>query len=80
MVEQMARVPLLDEARCTACGDCVSVCAPGVLALVDGRLEFVRLDSCDYCGECEAICADAAISCPYDIIEQRDDRSPSSRV
>ena len=60
--------PLLDRARCTGCGDCIPVCAPGVLALVDGRIEFVKPDSCDYCGECEAICSQDAISCPYDVV------------
>jgi MinD superfamily P-loop ATPase len=61
-------LPVLDRARCTGCGDCVPVCAPGVLALVAGRLEFAEPDSCDYCGQCEAVCTEEAISCPYEIV------------
>ena len=77
-MEQVSSLPLLDRARCTGCGDCIPVCAPGVLALVDGRLEFVKPDSCDYCGECEAICAEGAISCPYDIVPEGNGRSQSA--
>lgn len=72
---QVSSLPVLDRARCTDCGDCVPVCAPGVLALVDGRLEFVRPERCDYCGECEAICSEDAISCPYDIVVDADGQS-----
>ena len=61
-------LPVLDRARCTGCGDCVSVCTAGVLALAGGRLEFVKAAACDYCGKCEATCAQGAISCPYDIV------------
>lgn len=61
-------LPILDEAKCTACGDCVPVCAPGVLAVVAERLEFLQPDRCDYCGACEETCGEEAISCPYDIV------------
>lgn len=61
-------LPVLDALRCTGCGECVWVCAPGVLAVVDERLEFARPDRCDYCGECETVCGEEAISCPYDIV------------
>jgi MinD superfamily P-loop ATPase len=78
-MEQVSRIPILERARCTACGDCIPVCAPRVLALVDGRLEFVKPDSCDYCGECEAICAEGAISCPFDIMLEGNGRSQPLR-
>jgi len=71
---ERASLPVLDRARCTACGDCISVCAPGTLALVGGLLEFVKPDSCDYCGECEAVCSQGAISCPYDIVQDGEGR------
>ena len=78
-MEQAASIPVLDRARCTACGDCIPVCAPGVLALVGERLEFVKPAACDYGGECEAICAEGAISCPYDIMLEGNGRSQSGR-
>jgi NAD-dependent dihydropyrimidine dehydrogenase PreA subunit len=65
---ERSSLPVLDRTRCTDCGDCVRVCPHGVLALVIGRLGFVKPDSCDYCGECEAACGEDAISCPYDIV------------
>jgi len=67
-VVEWSSFPVLDRARCTGCGDCIPVCAPGALRLVGERLEFVNPDSCDYCGECEAVCSQDAISCPYDIV------------
>jgi len=67
-MSEWTSLPVLDRARCTACGDCAPVCAPGVIALVGGRLEFVKPNACDYCGECEAACSEDAISCPYDIV------------
>jgi MinD superfamily P-loop ATPase len=72
-------LPVLDRARCTNCGDCVPVCAPGALAVVAGHLEFVKPDFCDYCGECEAVCGEDAISCPYDIVIDVENQSPSRR-
>jgi len=75
MAERLS-LPILDRGRCTACGDCVPVCAPGVLALVESSLEFVNPDSCDYCGECEAACTEEAISCPCEIVLDSEARSP----
>ena len=71
-------LPVLDRARCTGCGDCVPVCASGVLALVGGRLEFVKPAACDYCGECEAMCAQGAISCPYEIVMEGNGQGETS--
>ena len=79
MVE-LRGLPLLDRARCTACGECIPVCPSGVLALVGGRLEFVKPSACDYCGECEAICAESAISCPYDIVLEGNGRNQPPRA
>jgi ferredoxin len=73
------RLPILDRARCTGCGDCVPVCAPGVLALVAGHPEFVKPELCDYCGECETACREDAISCPYDIVLDAESQNPSRR-
>ena len=65
-------LPILDRARCTDCGECVPVCEPGALGLVDERLEFVEPSACDYCGACEEVCGEEAISCPYEIVPDAD--------
>ena len=75
-MEEPPSLPILDRTRCTACGDCAPVCVPGALALVAGRLEFVKPDLCDYCGECEAVCDEDAISCPYEIVPDVRTQSP----
>jgi ferredoxin len=61
-------LPVIDPARCRACGACVTACPLGALALDGERLQLVRPDRCDYCGRCEAACPHGAITCPYEIV------------
>lgn len=47
--------------RCTACGDCISACPPGILAR--GRAGYPIVDfsrgACDFCGACAEACPEA---------------------
>ena len=69
-------LPLIDEAVCTGCGECIVVCPTAALALVDNMActEWVEVavvavpTACNYCGQCEAICPVAAIALPYQIV------------
>ncbi len=47
-------------ARCTLCGDCLEVCAPGAISLNE---RSVRVDRyrCDLCGACADVCLAGAI-------------------
>ena len=57
----------IDEALCNGCGLCVSPCAEGAVALVDGKARVVREELCDGAGFCLGICPTGALS-----IEERE--------
>lgn len=56
-------VPVIDPETCTACGDCMEVCPPQCISIVD---DAARIDErfCEECGECVAECAEGAITIP----------------
>ncbi len=54
-------LPVLDETRCTGCGDCVAVCPADCLEQ-RGKLPWLpRPADCVSCGACAAVCPTAAI-------------------
>jgi NAD-dependent dihydropyrimidine dehydrogenase PreA subunit len=56
----MSDLPLLDETRCTGCGDCVAVCPADCLALAGPLPWLPRPGDCVRCGLCVRVCpADA---------------------
>lgn len=57
----------IDEALCTGCGACITPCAEGALAMVDGKARVVSDALCDGAGFCLAVCPTGALS-----IERRD--------
>jgi Pyruvate/2-oxoacid:ferredoxin oxidoreductase delta subunit len=57
----------IDEEKCDGCGDCVSSCAEGAIAVIDGKARLVSETYCDGLGACLAECPQGAIS-----IEERD--------
>ncbi len=52
----------LDEALCTGCGVCLTVCPHGVLATNGRSVRVVDRDACMECGACATNCATGAIS------------------
>jgi formate hydrogenlyase subunit 6/NADH:ubiquinone oxidoreductase subunit I len=53
-------LPLLDETRCTGCGDCVAVCPTECLAMAGALPWLPRPGDCISCGLCVQVCpADA---------------------
>ncbi len=60
----MNGLPVLDERRCTGCGDCVAVCPPACLEL-DGPLPWLpRPADCVYCALCVLVCPTDAVAIP----------------
>ena len=68
----MAELPIIDRDKCQGCGLCVSVCACGVLMLIDSKVTIVRVEGCSrctrWCTLCETVCPNGAISCPFEIV------------
>jgi len=61
-------VPEINAALCTGCGDCLVVCSPHALELIDKRAVLVRPDLCEYEGGCEPACRLGAIQLPYLVV------------
>jgi NAD-dependent dihydropyrimidine dehydrogenase PreA subunit len=52
----VTELPLLDETRCTGCGDCVHVCPTNCLEM-DGVLPWLpRPADCIACAACVLVC------------------------
>lgn len=52
----------IDETRCDGCGLCVTACAEGAIAVVDGKARLVSETYCDGLGACLGECPQGAIS------------------
>ena len=57
----------IDEDKCNGCGNCITGCAEGALALVDGKARLVKEQFCDGFGDCIGTCPTGALT-----IEERD--------
>jgi NAD-dependent dihydropyrimidine dehydrogenase PreA subunit len=55
-------LPLLDETRCTGCGDCVAVCPVACLILVRRKPWLARPGDCVACSLCVLVCPESALS------------------
>src|SRR5512137_2013460 len=52
----------IDEEKCTGCGACVTKCAEGALAIVDGKAKVVNEVFCDGLGACIGECPEGALT------------------
>lgn len=58
----MRSIIKIDEELCNGCGACISPCAEGALALVDGKAKVIRDELCDGAGFCLGVCPVGALS------------------
>jgi len=58
---QTTFVPVIDESRCTGCGECAELCEFNALAVI-GKKVLVFPELCHSCLGCQMICPEAAIS------------------
>ena len=52
---------VIDQDKCTQCGDCANVCRYGAIPIIDGEY-IVDVLSCEGCGYCARICPTEAIT------------------
>ena len=57
----LPEVPVLDETRCTGCGDCVALCPTDCLAMAGPLPWLPRPAHCISCSLCVAVCPVAAL-------------------
>jgi len=57
----------IDEEKCNGCGQCVTACAEGAIAIVDGKAKLVSEVYCDGLGACIGECPEGALT-----IEERE--------
>jgi len=58
----MRNIIEIDEDRCSGCGLCITACAEGALALVDGKAKLISETYCDGLGACLSDCPEDAIT------------------
>lgn len=51
----------IDEAKCNGCGQCVTGCAEGALAIIHGKAKVVKEQYCDGFGDCVGECPTGAL-------------------
>jgi Fe-S-cluster-containing hydrogenase component 2 len=57
----MDELPLLNEARCTGCGDCVVACPTQCLAMAGSLPWLPRPGDCVSCALCVIVCPTGAL-------------------
>jgi len=55
-------VIFIDDALCDGCGNCVTACAEGAIAIVDGTARLISDSYCDGLGACLGHCPQGAIT------------------
>jgi uncharacterized protein len=57
-------IPLIDDTICTGCSQCLDVCPPRAIILIDKKAR-IETEFCEECGLCSAECPIEAITIPF---------------
>lgn len=58
----LRKIIRIDKEKCNGCGNCISGCAEGALALIDGKATLVKDNYCDGFGDCIGTCPTGALT------------------
>jgi len=53
---------VIDETKCTVCGECVSICPSEIYKLEDGKIVVGNTADCSNCQSCVSVCEPQAIT------------------
>jgi NAD-dependent dihydropyrimidine dehydrogenase PreA subunit len=53
---------VIDETKCTICGECVTICPNEIYKLEDGRIAVGNTSDCSNCQSCVSVCEPQAIT------------------
>jgi ferredoxin len=70
----MPENPNIDETKCDGCGLCVSVCTCGGLEIRNMVVTPIKGVQCGWCAMCELVCPSGAITCPFEIVIEDDEK------
>jgi len=61
-MRKLRKIILIDEDKCSGCGQCILACAEGALQLVNGKAKLVSEVYCDGLGVCLGECPEGALT------------------
>jgi ferredoxin len=76
----LREIIVIDEEKCTGCGECIPNCPEGALQIIDGKARLVGELFCDGLGACIGHCPEGAISVEKREAEEYDERRVMENV